>query len=351
MRPVRIAAAGAALLLCCCPAAAADPVVVAAGDIACDPTEPAFNNGQGVYRPGHGTCHHLATARLIGRLRADRVLMLGDAQYRDGLYNKFLVSYGGPGSWGRFLPITRPVPGNHDYGLHRKRYDPAAAGYYRYFGGVLGRYGSVATDPAQGWYSFDLRASNRRAGRATRWHLVALNTMCASLIARVIGWRGGCSADSDQLRWLRRDLSRHSEACTLAFFHNPLFGSGSPKDRAQAVRPIWRVLYRRGVDLVLNGNIHRYERFAPQTPTGRPSQRGVRQFIVGTGGQIVASPPGGRARNSQAIASHAHGLLKLGLHGPSRRRPRGWYNWRFHTEAGRSTDAGSASCVAPRRRG
>ena len=165
MRPVRIAAAGAALLLCCCPAAAADPVVVAAGDIACDPTEPAFKYGQGVYRPGHGTCHHLATARLIGRLRADRVLMLGDAQYRDGLYNKFLVSYGGPGSWGRFLPITRPVPGNHDYGLHRKRYDPAAAGYYRYFEGRWG-HGSVATTPPRaGTASTSARATEGPDGR------------------------------------------------------------------------------------------------------------------------------------------------------------------------------------------
>ncbi len=38
--------------------------------------------------------------------------MVADAQYRDGLYHKFLASDGGPGSWGRFLPITRPVPGN-----------------------------------------------------------------------------------------------------------------------------------------------------------------------------------------------------------------------------------------------
>ena len=133
--------------------------MVAAGDIACDPTDPDFNGGRGVFRPGHGRCHQRATARLIGRLSPDRVLMLGDAQYRDGLYHKFLSSYGGPGSWGRFLPITRPVPGNHDYGLHRLRFDPEAEGYYTYFGRVLNRYGPVAADPARGGGTASISAS------------------------------------------------------------------------------------------------------------------------------------------------------------------------------------------------
>jgi hypothetical protein len=278
--------------------------------------------------------------------------MLGDAQYRDGLHDKFLTSYGGPGGWGRFLSITRPVPGNHDYGLHRKRFDPEAEGYYTYFGGVLGRYGPVAADPARGWYSFDLRVRNRRTGRPARWHLVALNTMCAGLLAEVIGWRGGCAGDSAQVRWLRRDLKAHAHSCTLAFLHHPLFSSGSPKERSRAVRPLWRVLYRRGVDLVLNGNLHAYERFAPQTPAGRRSPRGVRQFIVGTGGQTLHPPPRRRARNSRAFASRTHGVLRLALHGPSRRRPRGWYRWRFHPDARTRSrpDAGSATCVDPRRR-
>ena len=349
MRSARLGAAVAAVVLCCCPAAFADPVVVAAGDIACDPTAPEFNGGRGTRGPGHGTCHHRATSRIIRRLSPDRVLALGDIQYRDGLYEKFLASYGAPGSWGRFLPITRPVPGNHDYGLHRRRFDPDAEGYFTYFGDVLGRLGPAATDPSRGWYSFDLRVRNRRTRRAGRWHLVALNTMCAGLLAEVIGWRGDCAPRSEQLRWLRRDLRANATSCTLAFFHYPLFGSGSPKARTRKVKHLWRVLFRRGVDVVLNGNLHRYERFAPQTPAGRRSRRGVRQFIVGTGGQTLASAPRRRARNSQAIASRVHGVLKLGLHGPSRRRPRGWYDWRFHSDVhGGFADAGSSSCVRRR---
>jgi acid phosphatase type 7 len=332
--------------------AAADPVLVAAGDVACDPADEDFNAGRGSSRPWPGRCRHRSTARLIGRLRPDRLLMLGDAQYADGRYEKFLASYGAPWGWGRWLPVTRPVPGNHDYGLHRRRYDPAATGYYTYFDSALRPYAPTATDPAKGYYSFDLRVRNRRTGRPARWHLVALNSMCAGLLAEVIGWKGGCSRDSTQVRWLRRDLRSNGAACTLAYWHHPLFSSGSPKLRSRAVRPLWRVLYRHRADVVLNGNAHRYERFRPQTPSGGRSRTGLRQFIVGSGGHSLAHAPRRPARNSAAIAARTFGVLRLVLHGPSRAHPHGWYRWRFHRSVRTRApgDAGSADCVRARRR-
>ena len=332
--------------------ATADPVVVAAGDVACDPADPDFNGGLGSARPWPGRCRHRSTARLIGRLGADRVLMLGDAQYVDGRHDRFLASYGAPGGWGRWLSITRPVPGNHDYGLHRLRYDPAARGYFTYFAPVLRPYGPAATDAARGYYSFDLRVRNRRTGRSTRWHLVALNSMCAGLLAEVIGWRGRCSSASRQVRWLRRDLRANRATCTLAYWHHPLFSSGSPKPRSRAVRPLWRVLHRHRAEIVLGGNLHRYERFGPQTPNGRRSRTGLRQFVVGTGGESLAPAPRRRAPNSRVVVARAYGVLRLVLHGPSRGHPRGWYRWRFQPSAPPRAprDAGSADCIGARRR-
>ena len=104
------AALAAAAPLCSMEPAAADPVVVAGGDIACDPAHRDFNGGFGNPRPRPGRCRHRSTAGLIGRVRPDRLLMLGDAQYRDGRHDKFLASYGAPSGWGRWLPITRPSP-------------------------------------------------------------------------------------------------------------------------------------------------------------------------------------------------------------------------------------------------
>jgi hypothetical protein len=34
------------------------------------------------------------------------------------------------------------------------------------------------------------------------------------------------------------------------------------------MKPFWEALYAAKADVVLNGHIHNYERFAPQTPSG-----------------------------------------------------------------------------------
>ena len=56
------------------------------------------------------------------------------------------------------------------------------------------------------------------------------------------------------------------------------------------MRDVWRLLYDSGVELVLNGHDHLYERFAPQDPDGRADPvRGIRQFTVGSGGALPLS--------------------------------------------------------------
>jgi len=54
-------------------------------------------------------------------------------------------------------------------------------------------------------------------------------------------------------------------------------------------------LYDAGADIVIGGHDHHYERFAPQDPLGRlDSMRGIREFIVDTGGnnshRVLAAP-------------------------------------------------------------
>ena len=47
----------------------------------------------------------------------------------------------------------------------------------------------------------------------------------------------------------------------------------------------WQAMYDLNVDVVVNGHDHVYERFDPQDADGRLDRvRGVRQFVVGTGG-------------------------------------------------------------------
>jgi len=88
---------------------------------------------------------------------------------------------------------------------------------------------------------------------------------------------------------------------------------------------------------VLNGHRHQYERFALQTPTGALDRaRGIREFIVGTGGRSMDNPTYTRV-NSEVRAS-TYGVIKLTLHADS-------YSWEFVPIAGQSfRDSGSGSC-------
>jgi len=199
-----------------------DPVVAAAGDIACSPLDPMYNNGQGT----RTACHMMATSHLLDGRNLAAVLVLGDTQYLYGDLAAYEASY--DASWGRYKDITSPAPGNHEY------LSPGAAGYFAYFGIRAG-------DAAKGYYSFDLGS----------WHIVALNTQCDQV--------GGCGAGSPEDVWLRADLAAHTGMCTLTFGHLPRFSSSVRSDETQMLT-FWQDLYKAGADLVVNGHEHEYER-------------------------------------------------------------------------------------------
>src|SRR6266498_984505 len=233
--------------------AASDPVIAAAGDIACDPDNSSFNGGAGT----SNSCRQKYTSDLLVNSNFAAVLPLGDNQYYCGGYDAFMQSY--DLTWGKVKAITHPVVGNHEYltsgGTGCTPANGGAAGHFSY-------YGAAAGQPGQGYYSYDIGA----------WHLIALNSNC--------GDAGGCSSSSPQGQWLEADLAAHSNLCTLAYWHIPLFSSGG---RASSnSQSFWQTLYNHNADLILAGHDHIYERFAPQTPSGTlDTARGIREFIVG----------------------------------------------------------------------
>jgi hypothetical protein len=147
-----------------------------------------------------------------------------------------------------------------------------------------------------------------------------LNSNCSRI--------GGCGVGSPQERWLRRDLAAHPARCTVAYWHHPRWSSGlHGSDRTMAV--LWRTLARGGVDVVLSGHDHHYERFAPID--------GIRSFVVGTGGRSLY-PVLWRLPASRALNVTTFGVLRLTLRPTS-------YDWRFVPVAGSTyTDAGRAAC-------
>ena len=292
------------------PAPGGDPTIAAAGDIACDPLSSNFNGGAGK----NGACAQRAVSDLIYGQGFSAVLALGDNQYYCGGLSDFQQSY--DLSWGRLLPITHPVVGNHEYvtsGGTGCDASGGASGYFAY-------YGSRAGTAGQGYYSYDVGS----------WHLIALNSNCSNA--------GGCSPSSPQGKWLAADLAAHKTACTLAYWHIPLFSSGGRA--ATNSQSFWTALYNAGADLILNGHDHIYERFAPQTPAAAADNvRGLREFIVGTGGANHTSLTPTTAANSELRNETTYGILKLTLHANS-------YDWQFVRAAGTGTftDSGTQAC-------
>ena len=268
------------------PSPTGDPVLVGAGDIGrCD------SDGDE------------ATATLLDGI-GGTVFTAGDNGYEDGTAEQFRDCY--DPSWGRHRARTRPAPGNHDWGT------AGLAGYFGYFG-------DAAKGPGgSSWYSYDLGS----------WHVIVLDSICEKV--------DGCGPGSPQGQWLAADLAANPAACTLAIFHIPRFTSGNHGD-APEMDAFWRPLYAAGVDVIVNGHDHDYERFAPQDPDGRvDGDRGIRQFVVGTGGAPLRDFTH-VAPNSDIRVLLGHGVIAFTLHDGS-------YEWEFTVADNPFRDYGTSPC-------
>ena len=271
-------------------------VVVGAGDIA-----------------SKGTNGDSRTANLLDNI-SGTVLPIGDNAYQEGTLTQFNNWY--DPTWGRHKARTKPIVGNHEYRT------PGASGYFNYFGAAAG-------EPGKGYYSYDRGA----------WHIIALNSECEYWATGFKDGPSQCSSQkqADMIAWLKADLAANPTSCTLAYFHQPRFSSGFGGN-ALETQPIWDTLYAANADVVLSAHDHIYERFAPQTPGGRlDSTRGIREFVVGTGGAKLGGIGTVKA-NSQVRNTQVWGVLRLTLDPTS-------YSWKFVPEAGKSfTDSGTTSC-------
>jgi hypothetical protein len=283
-------------------ASTGDPVAVAVGDISC----PAGDRTN--------SCQQSATEAIARQQNPNAVFVLGDNQYDNGSLSEYEGAGAYNSTWGFFNSIVHPVPGNHEYGTQ------GAAGYFAYFGT------SVANpDGTNGYYSFNLGS----------WHIDALNSDCTN---------AACSDALDggttpaQTAWLQSDLAAARAAnpsvCILAMWHHPLFSAGWTLG-VPNVAPLYSALYAAHADVVLNGHDHLYERFEQQDPSGNPTTGGIREFVVGTGGEslngLSATPATLQADDS------AFGVLVLTLHASS-------YSWRFVNTSGSTVDSGTAAC-------
>jgi len=265
-----------------------------------------------------GTSGDEATARIVdsvltadGRSKVEVVVFtLGDNAYPSGsggVENDFPRCFSP--SWGtrRIMNLVHPSPGNHDYDTG------SGAPYFAYFGDRAGPRG-------KGYYSYDVG----------EWHVISLNSE--------LYFENANPAEAKaQEDWLRKDLADHKVLCTLAYFHRPLFSSGTHGATIE-VRSLWNILYEARADLILNGHEHQYERFLAQTPSGvADSVSGIEEIIAGTGGGKLRELQYPVAANSIAQIHGHFGVLKLTLGA-------GEYRHAFLDTNGRVWDPGGRRC-------
>ena len=233
-------------------------------------------------------------------------LLLGDGQHNWGTLEEYQTYY--DPYYGRLMDITYPAIGNHDYYK-----SDTAEGFRTYFSERLAQ---LCTDPIglqYGYYSFDLGT----------WHIVSLNSRLGHTWG--IPWSPDYPGPAEwQFEWLKNDLADHPSkkyTGTIVYMHHPYYDWETYwtaewyPDESTWQLPIWELLYANGVDLVLGGHNHNYQRWAPQDPYGNYDPNGIRQIVAGTGGAYLWAfnhPP--RPTNLVTAIDSSFGALQLTLY-------------------------------------
>jgi hypothetical protein len=273
-------------------------ILVVAGDMHAD-------TGRIIGNCGIRTKRAMATAAIVQHYPQALVVAMGDNTMK-GTRADFECY---DRSWGALKSRTYAVLGNHE--LDR---DPAATPHYDYFNGV-GVDSGRAGRRGRGYYRLDFGG----------WRILVANSN---------------QKRPEQTTWIAKQLAASSKRCIMAIWHRPLFTSSAEPDNVQkdpGIRPWWTALYNGGADLVLNGHAHNYERFAELRPAGVvDTARGIREFVVGTGGSGLY-PFNAVARPGSQKRIKTWGVLKLTLW-PTR------YKWQFIDTTGVVRDSGSDIC-------
>jgi len=266
-------------------------------------TQPAAGAPFVIAAVGDATGGEPAETAVVGQIASwnpNLLLYLGDV-YQNGSPTEFDNWYGSeadPRWYGRFRSITAPSIGNHEYE------NAKAPGYFDYW------------DNVPHYYSFD----------AAGWHFISLDSNTQY---------GQLAAGTPQYEWLAQDLAANAGRCTMAFYHHPLFDIGA-EGATEETRPLWELLAKAGVKLVLNGHDHTYQRWLPMDADGKVGG-GTTQFVVGVGGHalqdIVKTDPRVAASNSRD-----YGALQLKVTSDG-------VTFTFYKADGTPVDAGFVPCA------
>jgi hypothetical protein len=268
------------------------------------------------------------TANRVRDLDPDAVVTMGDLAYSNGLLSEFQAKYGGgtepPTRWGASAVkgITLPGYGNHDcYDVPRssgttKQGCEDAVTYF----GPDSNFGTDIPGTPGTYYTV-----------LGEWLVVHLNS------AGQVGTGQATSAEIAQQNAALQDiLATDTHSCEVVAWHHPRYSSGE-HGNIGFVDPWYETAYANGVDVILNGHDHDYERFAPQDGDGNAVANGIRQFVVGTGG--ISPRPFSAVKPNSEVRIVDRGVMSMQL------RDDGSYSWAFVDDiTGAVDDAGTGTC-------
>ncbi len=269
-------------------------------------TAPANGQPFVVAAAGDGAAGEASATKIVNMitsLNPNLFLYLGDV-YESGSMAEFYNWYGTSSSnFSVLRAITDPTIGNHEYTNGIK-----GAGYFDYWNNI------------PNYYSFN----------AGGWHFISLNSNYSKI---------GVTPTSAQYKWLQQDLAANAGACTIVYYHQPLYNIG-PEGATTAMSYIWSLLAQYEVSIVLNGHDHDYQRWVPLDGNGNPSPTGITEFVAGGGGHSLQTITGtdSRVAYSNDLNPTAFGALLLQL------SPTG-ANYSYHSSSGTILDSGLVPCV------
>ena len=238
---------------------------------------------------------------LVASLNPNLFIYLGDV-YEKGSLAEFYNWYGSSTNFfGRFRSITNPTIGNHEY------LGGVAPGYFDYW------------DNIPSYYSYN----------AGGWHFISLNSNSAFMPVNPL---------SAQYKWLQQDLAANAGVCTIAYYHHPIYNIG-PEGSKTSMSDIWNLLAQNGVEIVLNGHDHTYQRWVPLNGSGLPDPNGITEFVAGASGHGLQTITKTDSRVAFSIFTNptAFGVLLLQLN------PDGAH-FSYRSSSGSVLDSGAIPC-------